>query len=73
MVIEQSIDLPHYFGTCDPLLPRIERKRHSEGPGNATFESNVCCDRTVFDERHVVQQKPYQPLALPVGCLGILP
>ena len=48
-MIEQSIDLPHYFGTCDPLLPRIERKRHSEGLGNATFESNVCCDRTVFD------------------------
>ena len=72
-MIKQSIDLPHHVGTGSSLLPRIEGKRHSKGLGNAALESNVCCDLTVFDECHVLQQKPYQPLSLAVGCFGIPP
>ena len=73
IVIEEAIDLPHDVGIGSPLLPRIEGNRHSEGLGNAALEANVCGDLAVFDERHVLEEKPHQPLSLAVGCLGILP
>jgi hypothetical protein len=55
VVIQQPVDLLHYFETGRPLLPGIERNWDSEGPGYATLESNVGRDLIVSDQRHVFQ------------------
>jgi len=72
-VIEESIDLAHYLGTGGPLLPSIEGDRHDEGLTNPALESNMGSDLIVSDQRHILQQKPDQPLAFAIWGIRILP
>src|ERR1700747_368570 len=73
VMIEQPVELPYDLGTGGPLLPTVQGSRHSEGLGNPALESNLDSNLILSGQRHILQQKPHQSLALAVRSIRVLP
>src|SRR5215469_16193781 len=73
MMIEQLIDLSHYFGRGLSCLPGVEGSRQRQRFRDSALEANVRRNLFILDESYVLQQKPHQPLSLTVRCVRVFP